>query len=158
MKLVNRSGLLTLAVMSILLPLWLVVLRDTLFGIRGWETLVYMFTYAPAVFVICWILFGLLIARDDVEQTKSIGSIDSLMLIGLYVSVFLHGFFLVDGDLSAGTLDHSVATKYIDQSNGVSNGNSEFFFLSSCLLIFLCFILFTYELVSKRTLTLGKKQ
>jgi len=150
-----RSHILLLVAMSIFLPFWLTIGKSMLFGIGGWVGLAYIFTVAPAIFVIFWLFLMLLTLRKDTILTNSIGIVDARLLLALYTSIFAHGIFLVDGGDTAGSLN-SIATKYFGITLELSSVLSGVFLVASSVLILACLSLFIYEMITKRAIQADK--
>jgi hypothetical protein len=144
-------GLIILRIMSVLLPIWLTIGKSMIFGVGGWMSLVYMFTIAPAIFVIFWIFYTFIALRKDVIELRSIGLIDSVILAGLYVSIFLHGFFLVDGGDTKESVN-SVASKHFGLTHEMSSEYSGLLMAIAFALFVAGFIVFIYELIKKRAI------
>lgn len=151
MNTVNRYGLRLLAAMSFLLPIWLTVGKGMIFGVGGWVSLIYMFTLAPAIFAVLWLFFLLLYLRKDVKATRSIGTVDSILLLSLYVSIFLHGFYLLDGGDTKESVN-SVASKHFNVSQELSSEYSGAFVALFSSLMFACLLVFIYEIIKKRAI------
>ena len=151
MNKLNRRGLLILGIMSIALPLWLTVGKLALFNAGGWMTLIYLLQVVPIIFVVFWVLFILLAKRKDVRETKSIGSFDSVILILLYVSIFIHGIFLVDGGDTDESIN-SVAMNIFGMNQSVSSELSQFFSIFAIVMAVIALVVFIYKLISKRSL------
>lgn len=149
MKYLQRHSILILQILAFVLPLWLTIGRS-FFGSGGWMTLIYIFTVAPFLFVFLFILSVLLIKRYDVRLTKLVSPADVVLLLGVYVSTFLHGFFLVDGGDTQESVN-SVASKYFGFSHDISQVLSNTFFALAAILLLACVILFTAELIRNRT-------
>lgn len=151
----SRFNILLLAVMSFFLPFWLTIGKSMLFGIGGWVGLAYIFTVAPAIFVILWLLFILLALRKDVRETNSIGIVDTLLLYALYITIFAHGIFLVDGGDTQESVN-SIATKYFGITHQTSSILSVVLMVVFFALILICFSLFIYEMATKRAIQTNK--
>jgi hypothetical protein len=147
----NRYGLLLLGIMSVLLPVWLTIGKSLFFGVGGWLALIYMLTVAPAIFIIFWIFFVLLALRKDVRATRAVGTVDTILLSAIYISVFFHGFFLIDGGDTKESLN-SVASKHYNMAHELSQEYSMIFLAISTLLILVSFVVFTYKIIKQNTI------
>lgn len=150
MNKLRQSALRLLFIMAFVLPLWLTLGRSLPFDVGGWMMLIYIFTLAPAIFVIFLVFHLLLSKRADVKKTKRIDSSDALLLIGLYVSLFLHGLFVVDGGDTAESVN-SIASKYLGVSRNVSTGISDTLLLASIVLVAVCLFVFVWKLTRGRS-------
>ena len=153
MKKLNRAGLAILMCMVFFLPFWLTFGRGLL-GSGGWMTIMYIFTYAPMLLVGLLAVWFLLRFRADVRETKSIGSLDSIVLLALYVSIFLHGIFLLDGGDTPDSVN-SVAMHVFGMDKSTSDA-LDTMFASLCILLFVVtLVLCIVEFRKKRAITLA---
>ncbi len=142
----TRYSRILLLPMVFLLPLWL-TFGLNLLGIGGWTSLFYWFAGVPALFVVLLILYALVKPRSATNGKSHLGIIDSVLLTAIYVVVFLHGFFLVDGGDTEASIN-SVATKFFgksDESIFYSNYLSQIFLVISALLIIITLAVVIYE-------------
>lgn len=129
--------------MALILPFWLILGRGLVGGSSGWVAVVYFFYVAPPLILSLLAMRLLVKTRVDALGQKHFGKVDSMLLSTVYLSVFLHGFFLVDG----GDTEESVASvvTQLGVSNEVSEFYGEVFFLTSLLLIIVTLAVLIYE-------------
>lgn len=97
--------------MAVLLPLWLTFGR-ALLGSGGWGTLIYLIYIAPVLLVALSVITILIRQSPRFKLEWLVTDWQAILLSLLYGSIFLHGFFLVDGGDSADSIN-SVATKLL---------------------------------------------
>lgn len=131
--------------MTFVLPFWLTFGR-ALMGSHGWETLLYLFLVAPALFVVMLTLNILAWVRKDVRQKVELSPTDAYLLLGLYLSIFLHGFFLIDGGDAEASLNSVMTVTLGDQFLEISTLLSEATFWMSFGLLITCIVVFAREL------------
>jgi len=135
--------------MTFVLPFWLTFGR-TLLGSHGWQTLLYLFLVAPALFIAMLTINILVWVRKDVRQKAEVSPVDAYLLLGLYVSVLLHGYFLIDGGDSEASLNSVMTVTLGEQFLGISTLLSEATFWLSFGLLITCIVIFAQELSSKK--------
>lgn len=134
--------------MVFIMPLWLIIGR-AMFGSFGWGTIIYFFTVAPILLISLLILGFLVKTRKAADGKSYLGLVDSSLLTMLYATVFLHGFFLVDGGDTEESLN-SVATKILGKSfQSTSEALGEIFYYLAALLLAITFIVFIFERVKQ---------
>lgn len=130
--------------MAFILPLWLV------FGASGgWLTLLFMFILAPALFAILLVLHFLVSGRTDVVTNKRLNPVDAVTLTVLYVSIFMYGFFVVNGGDTTDSINSDAMKLFGRSFQNTSEQLSNVFLTFSIVLIVLTFILFLYERFAK---------
>lgn len=138
--------------MLIVLPFWLIFVRGLL-GVAGWGTVMAVLLLAPILFIFQLISYYLLTTREEVRSTRQLGSIDSISMTLLYISVFLFGFFFVDGGDTQSSVG-SVATKIFGiKFENDSSSLASVFELASIFIILFSLGYFIFERSRKKTRT-----
>lgn len=134
-------SLVSLTVMSVLLPLWLILGNN-----GGWGTFRYIFIVGPTIFVSFWVLASLLAMRPSSRVGVILGIFDIVLLLALYLSIFLHGFFFVDGGDTEKSYS-SVATAHYGMNIVTSTKYAHELYAVSFFLLIASFIYFTVALI-----------
>lgn len=139
--------------MAFILPFWITIGRAML-GSQGIGTLFTLFVVSPILFLVLLILHTLATSRQDVKVTKQLGKTDSILMACVYVSVFLFGFFIVDG---SGNID--VAGEYNTNSasfalfgkgfENIAQTLSDIFMSLSIIFVFIALLVMIYERTRK---------
>lgn len=149
MRTFQRISIFLLMIMTFVLPFWLTLGRSML-GSSGHLTILYVFLIAPALFILM-VIFNILIwARRDVRQKIEFGKLDSFLLLLLYISVFLHGLFVVDGSDTPESLSSVLTSLFGSHLLDVSSLLSGVAYTFSYLLLVICLVTFTGELLARR--------
>lgn len=120
--------------MVAIMPLWLTFGRGLL-GSAGWLQLAYIFLVAPVLFAVL-LAIALLIQTSPRYKLEGLVTAPEAVLLSLsYVSIFLHGFFLVDfGDTDESV--NSVATQLLGAGfRDMSTTLSQVFLFGSAALL-----------------------
>ncbi len=144
MNKLRRISFVLLPVMMYVLPLWITFGKVILFGVGGWLMFMSLFTVVPLLFISLLLFRRLLMTRSDVRTTGKVGTLDAVLLISVYVSVFLHSLFIVDGGDTEGSVN-SVATKYLSLPHSLSGQISSLLLAVACISIVCSFLFFMYE-------------
>jgi hypothetical protein len=135
--------------MSVLLPLWLTFGRGLL-GSGGWGMLIYLFIYAP-VLLLLLLLIGMFInSRPEVKTTGMVSDMEAVLLLALYLSVFLHGFFVVDGGDTQDSINSVAMSVFGKSFQGQSEYYSGIFLSSAMVLLITVFVLALFNKATRR--------
>lgn len=149
MKTFQRISIFLLMIMTFILPFWLTLGRSMI-GSTGYLVILYTFLIAPVLFILMLIFNILIWARRDVRQRLEFGKLDSFLLLLLYVSVFLHGFFVVDGSDTPESLGSVLTRLFGSHLMDVSTMLSGVAYTFSYFLLLICLAVFIGELIAKR--------
>lgn len=140
--------------MAFILPFWLTFGR-ALFGAGGWATFILMFTFVPVLLTTVAMMSIMLNTRADVKASGKLQTSDSLLLLLLYLSVILHGFFMIDGGDTPES-NSVAATLFGDGMFDVAEKLGEdtlaagVFSTASMVLLVVCIIVFGYKRFLKK--------
>lgn len=134
--------------MTFILPFWLSFGLYAL-GVGGWGSLALIYFIAPLLLLILGIIGLLVGTRRDVRKNKQLNPTDALVLTSLYTSIFLFGFFTVNGADTEESIN-SVAMELFGRGfQSASDWLGQAFFIISIILIVIAFVLFLYEILVK---------
>ena len=145
MKNFQRLSLILLPIMTFALPFWLTFGR-IMAGSAGWLTILYMVFVAPVLLVAMLALNILAWLQKDVRRKAELSRIDAFLLLAFYISVFFHGFFLVDGGDSEDSLNSVMTLMWHNRLLDLSTFLSSAALWLSLLLLITCIVVFIREL------------
>lgn len=149
MKSFQRTSIFLLMIMTFLLPFWLTLGRSML-GSSGYLTILHMFFIAPVLFILMLIFNVLIWARRDVRQKVEFSKLDSFLLLLLYISIFLHGFTIVDGSDTPESLSSVLTSLFGSHLLNISSSLSHITYMISFLLLAICLVTFIGEFSARR--------
>lgn len=137
--------------MAFLLPIWTVASRPLLGAGLGWELLHVVFFFVPATFVLLMLYFLMLRMRNKKAKSRSIGDIDSLLLLGLYLLILLYPLFLISQPDNPDQYN-SLASLHLGIGVELSDTLANMLYGLAIALLAVCFVVFAYELKAKKLL------
>ena len=78
--------------LAVVLPVWVLVTRGIVADGIGWQFLVYLVA-CPILFVALAVICGLIVARKNVRDTRSLSWLDTSLWLAVLVTLTVYGLF-----------------------------------------------------------------
>ncbi|HVQ44263.1 MAG TPA: hypothetical protein VMT30_04840 [Candidatus Saccharimonadia bacterium] len=125
--------------MAVVLPAWVTLSHS------GWLSIIYIFTFGPAVFVALLVIGFIISGRPDVKKSGLVSRPDVWLLGALYLSLLLFGFFVVDGGDTSESLNSVSMTVFGRGFEPATELLQAWLGISSILLAIITFIFAIFE-------------